>query len=210
MTMLIAVLEESLKLLHPFIPFVTEEIYQKLPGAGEAIIIETYPEISAERENTNVENSFEILKEIVQAVRTVRSEFTIPPAKKIRVKVKVSDDQKTFMESEENVIATLVKSDDLEILSGNETPEGAVAAVGKGFEAFVFIRDAIDVEKEINKIKTNIEKADKNRITTEKKLANENFVSRAPKEVINKEKEKLEEFTSAIKKLKAHLAELEG
>jgi len=209
-TMLIAVLEESLKLLHPFIPFVTEEIYQKLPGAGDAIIVEPYPRVSAERENPEMESSFEILKEIVQSVRTVRSEFTIAPAKKIRVKVKVDSDQKAFMDAEKDVIAMLVKSDDFEILSGVETPEGAVAAVGKGYEAFVFIRDAIDVEKEIGKIKKNIEKAEKNRIGTEKKLSNENFVSRAPDEVIAKEKEKLEEFTTAIEKMKAHLSELEG
>lgn len=209
-TMLIAVLEESLKLLHPFIPFVTEEIYQKLPGAGDAIIVERYPEVSALRENPAMESSFEMLKEIVQSVRTVRSEFTIPPAKKIRVKVKVSSEQNDFMATEKSVIAMLVKSDDFEILSGDDSPEGAVAAVGKGYEAFVFIRDAIDVDKEIDKIKKNIEKADKNRIGTEKKLANENFVSRAPDEVIAKEKEKLEEFTTAIEKMKAHLSELEG
>ncbi len=209
-TMLIAVFEESLKLLHPFIPFVTEEIYQKLPGAGEAIIIERYPEVSTDRENRNIENSFEILKEIVQAIRTVRSEFTVPPAKKVRVKVKVSADQMVFMEAEKNVIATLVKSDDLEILSGDVTPEGAVAAVGKGFEAFVYIRDAIDVDKEITKLRKNIEKAEKNRIGTEKKLSNDNFVSRAPAEVIAKEKEKLQEFTEAIEKMESHLAELEG
>jgi len=208
-TMLIAVLEESLKLLHPFIPFVTEEIYQKLPGAGEAIIVEAYPEFSADRENGKIDSSFEILKDIVQSVRTVRSEFTIPPAKKIPVKVKVTPEQISFMEEQKNVIAMLVKSDDFEILSVETTPEGAVAAVGKGYEAFVYIRDAIDVEKEIAKIKKNIEKAEKNKIGTEKKLANENFVSRAPADVIAKENEKLEEFTTAIEKMKAHLAELE-
>ena len=208
-TMLISVLEESLKLLHPFIPFVTEEIYQKLPGAGEAIIVERYPEVSNDRENSKIEKSFEILKEIIQSVRTVRSEFTIPPAKKIKVKVKVSDEEKSFMESQNSIIAMLVKSDDFEIIHGNQTPEGAVAAVGKGFEAFVYIRDAIDVEKEIAKIRKNIDKAEKNRIGTEKKLANENFVSRAPEEVITKEKAKLDEFTHAIEKMKAHLSELE-
>ncbi|MBB6478434.1 valine--tRNA ligase [Spirochaeta isovalerica] len=209
-TMLIAVLEESLKLLHPFIPFVTEEIYQKLPGAGEAIIVERYPEYSEEKANGEVEASFSILKDIVQAVRTVRSEFTVPPAKKIRVKVKVDSEQKAFMESESDVIAMLVKSDDFEILDSSVTPDGAVASVGKGFEAFVFIRDAIDVDKEIDKLKKNIEKAEKNRAGTEKKLSNENFVSRAPEDVIAKEKEKLAEFTDAITKMKKHLADLEG
>ncbi|MBN2657727.1 MAG: valine--tRNA ligase [Spirochaetales bacterium] len=209
-TMLIAVLEESLKLLHPFIPFVTEEIYQKLPGAGEAIIVERYPEYSEDKVNGEAEASFNILKDIVQAVRTVRSEFTIPPAKKIRVRIKVDADQRAFMESQSDVIAMLVKSDDFEILDGSATPEGAVATVGKGFEAFVFIRDAIDVEKEIDKLKKNIVKAEQNRIATEKKLSNESFVSRAPEEVIAKEKEKLAEFSDAIEKMKKHLADLEG
>lgn len=209
-TMLIAVLEESLKLLHPFIPFVTEEIYQKLPGAGEAVIAERYPEYSKDRENESVENSFEILKEIVQSVRTVRSEFTIPPAKRIRVKVKVDEAERTFMKNESTVIAMLVKSDDFEIIGNDQVPDGAVAAVGKGFEAFVFIREAIDVEKEVNKLKKNMEKVEKNRIGTEKKLANENFVSRAPEEVIAKEREKLAEFTETIGKMKKHLADLES
>ena len=209
-TMLIAVLEESLKLLHPFIPFVTEEIYQKLPGAGEAIIVERYPEVTSERENKQMEASFEILKDIVQSVRTVRSEFTIPPVKKIRVNVKVDEEQRLFMEEQKDVIAMLIKSDDFEILSGEEIPEGAVAAVGKGYEALVFIRDVIDLEKEIAKLKKNIGKAEKNKIGTEKKLSNEHFVSRAPEEVIAKEKEKLEEFSTAIEKMKGHLADLEG
>ncbi|MBI9096968.1 MAG: valine--tRNA ligase [Spirochaetaceae bacterium] len=209
-TMLIAVLEESLKLLHPFIPFVTEEIYQKLPGAGEAIIVERYPEVTSDRENKQMEASFEILKDIVQSVRTVRSEFTIPPVKKIRVNVKVDEEQRLFMEEQKDVIAMLIKSDDFEILSGEEIPEGAVATVGKGYEALVFIRDVIDVEKEIAKLKKNIGKAEKNKIGTEKKLSNEHFVSRAPEEVIAKEKEKLEEFSTAIEKMKGHLADLEG
>ncbi len=208
-TMLINILEESLRLLHPFLSFLTEEIYQKLPLNNGALIVAKYPEVIAERENFELSANFEQLKEVVQSVRAVRGEFNIPPGKKIKVRVK-SENSSDFFNSEKLLIASLTGSNDLEIFSESDTADGAIAAVGNGFEALLYIKDVIDVDAEIAKLKKGIEKNQKLKEQTEKKLANENFVSRANPEIIEKEKSKLEEFTFAVEKMSAHLKGLQG
>lgn len=210
-TMLVSILEESLRLLHPFLSFITEEIYQKLPLEKGALIVADYPIVLPERENTVIEAAFESLKEFVQSVRTLRSEFNLPPGKKIKVRIKFESgfDSERFFIQESALMASLTGSDDLGVFSDTDSTEGAIGAVGNGFEALVYIRDVIDVDAEIRKLKKGIEKNLKLKIQTEKKLSNENFVSRAKPEIIEKEKGKLEEFTFAVEKMSTHLKGLE-
>lgn len=211
-TMLVNILEESLRLLHPFLSFITEEIYQKLPNTDGALIIAPYPEVKEERKNVEVARFFENLKDLVQSVRTLRGEFNLPPGKKIKVRVKCETGfaAEAFFASETKLIASLTGSNDFKLYSDSDTTEGAIAAVANGFEALVYIRDVIDVDEEIRKLKKGIEKNMKLKIQTEKKLSNENFVSRAKPEIIEKEKSKLEEFKFAVDKMSAHLKGLEG
>ncbi len=211
-TMLVNILEESLRLLHPFLSFITEEIYQKLPLENGALIIAQYPEVKDERENPEVETAFESLKELVQSVRTLRSEFNLPPGKKIKVRIKCNEGfQATeFFKQETKLAASLTGSDDLALYADTDSTEGAIGAVGNGFEALVYIRDVIDVDAEIAKLKKGIEKNLKLKTQTEKKLSNENFTSRAKPEIIEKEESKLAEFAFAVEKMSAHLKGLEG
>ncbi|MGL1892654.1 MAG: valine--tRNA ligase [Spirochaetaceae bacterium] len=211
-TMLVNILEESLRLLHPFLSFITEEIYQKLPLDNGALIIADYPIVKVEREDVKTANAFESLKELVQSVRTLRGEFNLPPGKKIKVRVKCDKGfhGEEFFGNETKLLGSLSGSNDLELMSGSDSTDGAIAVVGNGFEAFVYIKDVIDVVAEIAKLKKDLAKNLKLKEQTEKKLSNENFTSRAKPEIIAKENSKLEEFTFAVEKMTAHLKGLEG
>ena len=210
-TILLDVLNKSLRLLHPFMSFLTEEIYQKLPDTDGPLIIASYPEVNPSLDAPELEAQFAQMQELVQSVRTFRSEFNIPPSKSIKVRVKADNDAFAgFLATEGSLVSSLFRCDDFGVLAEGEHHEGAVAAVGKGFEAYLYIRDLIDVEKEMVRLSKNIEKNEKLLVSTEKKLSNEKFVSRAPDEVIAKEKEKLEEFRNAIDKMQVYLKELQA
>ncbi len=207
-TVILNVLEESLRLMHPMLSFLTEEIYRKLPNTRGNIISARYPQVEEAREDQALAAHFELLQDLVQKVRTLRSEFTIPPSKKIGLAVRCDEELYEFFKEAGDLIASLVKAEEITFVTGEEAFSGAVTAVGKGFEAHALIRDLIDMDKEIDRMKKTLEKNIKMKAQTEKKLANENFTSRAPADVIAKEKEKLDEFAQAIEKMEAYLKDL--
>jgi len=219
-TLLVNVLEESLRLLHPFLPMITEEIYQKLPGKGAnggslsaecSIMIQPYPAADAGRENPGVEAGFSSLQELVRAARTVRSEFMIPPDRKIDVTVvteKKSETGKNF-EAHRALVAHLIGSKELAFAEARPTAGGSIPVAGKGFEVFVFVREAIDAAKEIQRLVRERDKTAAEHGRTQAKLANASFVERAPKEVVDREKEKLAEMAEKIAKLDGYVRELQ-
>ncbi|MDC7223417.1 MAG: valine--tRNA ligase, partial [Spirochaetales bacterium] len=207
-SVILNVLEESLRLMHPVLSFLTEEIYGKLPHTEGPIITAQYPQPDESREDKELNENFALLQELVQKVRTLRSEFTIPPSKKIKLAVRCDARLLGFFEEASDLIASLVKAEELTFTAEEKDFSGAVTAVGKGFEAHALIRDLIDLDKEILRMKKSVEKNIKLKSATEKKLSNENFVSRAPADIIAKEKEKLEEFEQAIAKMEAYLKDL--
>lgn len=207
-TVLLAVLEESLRLMHPFLSFLTEEIYQKLPNTTGKIITAQYPLVDQERENKELSGNFELLQDLVQKIRTLRSEFAIPPSKKIKLVIRCDKSLLSFFEEAADLIGSLVKAEEITFSTEDKEVSGAVTAVGKGYEAHALIRDLIDLDKEIGRMKKNLEKNKKLQIQTEKKLANKNFTDRAPEDVIVKEKEKLEEFAQVISKMEEYLKDL--
>jgi len=216
-TLLVRLLEESLRLLHPFMSFVTEEIYQKLPAIPEtkrsaALIVAPYPKAEPGRDAPIEAAAFASLQELVRLVRTLRSEFTIPPARKIRFVVECGSDfaHGDFFEQHSELIEMLTTAERTSY--GTERPDasGSVTLVGNGFQVFVFVRDAINVEDEVKKIKKNLEKTEKLFVQSEKKLANQGFLSNAGEEVIAKERAKRDEFAGIVAKLKSYLAQLEA
>jgi valyl-tRNA synthetase len=207
-SVILNVLEESLRLMHPVLSFLTEEIYQKLPNTEGRIITAQYPQVDESRDNRELNDNFELLQDLVQKVRTLRSEFTIPPSKKIKLAVRCDVQLLGFFKEAGDLISTLVKAEEISFTAEEKEFSGAVTAVGKGFEAHALIRDLIDLDKEMVRMTKNLEKNIKQKEATEKKLANERFVSRAPADVIAKEKEKLDEFEQAILKMKAYLKDL--
>jgi valyl-tRNA synthetase len=211
-SLLVHLLEESLRLLHPFLPFVTEEIYQKLPGEirREHLINAPYPRFQPERLQPEAAEEFSALQEVIRAVRTIRSEFTLPPEKKIRVVVRNDVDffAASYVKASAALITNLVNAGKLEIVTEKPDTVGAVPAAGNGFEAFVYVSELIDVEKEKGRLEKEADSLKKLLLATEKKLQNRGFTENAPAEVVEKERGKLKEFQDRMQKVERYLREL--
>ncbi|OHE65208.1 MAG: valine--tRNA ligase [Treponema sp. GWB1_62_6] len=211
-TVLLSVLEESLRLLHPLLPFVTEEIYGKLPNVRGMLITAAYPRSDDGRRDAKVEADFAAVQELVRLVRALRGECAIAPERKIRVLVRLEGSFASADALQANAplaellagIAALEFSRD----AAATRPAGSIGVVGKGFEAFVFIREAVDPAQLAAKFAKDIEKDRKFLATLEAKLANDNFVKNAPVELVDAEKGKLDELLRRIAKFEAYARDL--
>ncbi len=209
---LVLVLEESLRLLHPFLSFITEEIYQQLPGHAFSLVTAPYPVADPARDDASVASQFLALQELVRGIRTLRSEFTIPPEKDIEVVVGLDAGyaHSKFLKAHRDLAALFTGAEGLSFGDQGNKPAGAVTVVGKGFESYVLVRDIIDVPKEKEKLKKTIEKTSGYVLSVEKKLSNQAFVASAPVEIVEGERTKLLEAKENLERLTAYLEELEG
>jgi valyl-tRNA synthetase len=227
-SLLLYVLEEGLKILHPFLPLITEEIFQKLPQVadsavcqllgipeGRMLINQDFPRVLPERHQPAIAGGFEALQELVRSVRALRSEFTIPPSAKLRVAVATEPgfEYAAFLREAESLLKSLCGIDNLswhhEMLSG-AAKAGSVAVVGRGFEGWIFIRDQIDVGAAIARIEKGIERESKALQATKGKLANQAFVANAAPEVVAKEREKVEELERLVAKMHGYIEDLKA
>ena len=211
-TVLLSVLEESLRLLHPLLPFVTEEIYGKLPNVRGMLITAAYPRSDDGRRDAKVEADFAAVQELVRLVRALRGECAIAPERKIRVLVRLEGSFASADALQANAplaellagIAALEFSRD----AAATRPAGSIGVVGKGFEAFVFIREAVDPAQLAAKFAKDIEKDRKFLATLEAKLANDNFVKNPPAELVDAEKGKPDELLRRLPKFEAYARDL--
>lgn len=207
-SILMDILEKSMRLMHPFLSFITEEIYQKLPNHDGDVIVQSYPEydeaLSFEAEVAEVE----ALKDIVKSIRSLRSNLQIPPEKKLKAVLRVSSDfpALALIKSELTFVSSLVGASSFIVDErGEEDTKGSVPTSGAGYECFLFVRDAIDVDAEIKKLSAEIEKAKKLLESSEKKLSNPQFVNNAKAEAVEKERKKKAEAEEIIEKSRAHI-----
>ncbi len=209
-TLLVGILEETLRLLHPLLPFITEEIYQKLPRRSEACVTADYPVYDPGRSHPAEAESYAVLQEMVRLVRTLRSEFTIPPDRKIRVAAKVEQGffAFDFLRRHEELLKLLIGAQDVTVSESQVQEPGSVAVVGTGFEAFVFIRDAVDVPKEIERLRKELGKAEDFAAGIERKLSNPSFLAKARPEVVAEQQARKEDTARKIEKMKEYLADL--
>ncbi|NBC28536.1 MAG: hypothetical protein GVY29_00920 [Spirochaetes bacterium] len=146
-------------------------------------------------------------------MRTLRSEFTIPPSKKIRFHVSIEQDFEAgdYLVSRVDLIESLTNAEGVTfgVSAGAVDTSGSIAVVGVGFEAYVFVRDVIDVDAEIARLKKSRDKAEKQLSVAAKKLANEGFLSNASQEIIDKEREKHDELSRQVERMSVYLVELE-
>lgn len=224
-SILMYVLEESLKLLHPFLPFLTEEIFQKLPQvadsdiaaslgleSGRALIAEGFPEAEDWRDFPGEALAFESLQDLIRKVRTLRSEFTVPPTRKIRFSLRFEEGfhHREFFESHDELIRLLTGTEVLEYCQDKPDTTGALAAPGVGFEAYVYIREYIDVEAAIARLRKSIEKESKTLSGIEKRLSNDAFLSNAKEEYIEQERQRREELSELIAKMEGYIEDLQA
>ena len=208
-SILMDILESSMRLMHPFLSFLTEEIYQKLPNHNGDVIVAKYPEYDEKEKDAFAEASMDSLQEVVRVVRAVRSTLGIGPEKKLKVVVRPDKTNKyvDFYNNEVKIMTSFMGASSVIIdAEGSEDTSKAFPCHGSGFEAFVFVRDAIDVEGEIKRLEGEIKKAEANLAQSIKKLENENFISHAKPEAIEKEKSKKAEFEEKIAKSTEHIS----
>ncbi len=219
-SVLVRVLTTALGLLHPMAPFVTEELYQRLKsfgvginsvdgGIAESIVLSTFPEFNENEIYKESEDEVEFIKSIVSACRGLRAIVGLHPSERVNILLLPENEKaKLHIASNKDSIVNLASLSALELVEGSK-PEKCVTQVISGVEAFLPVEGLIDIEKETQRVKKEIAKVAKDLEQTEKKLSNKNFIDRAPEDVISKEKEKLEEFSTQMKKLEEVLSKLE-
>ncbi|MCL2568371.1 MAG: valine--tRNA ligase [Oscillospiraceae bacterium] len=205
---LLFVLVETLKLLHPFMPFITEEIWQALPHEGEALMVETYPAYQTALDFPAEEAQFEKIMAAVRAIRVRRSEMKVPPSKKSSARI-VTDDPETFLAGRV-YFGKLASVSELEITAeAPQNMDGQVSVVTQDARIFLPMAELVDLDAERARIAGEIEKAQKVLEAQENKLANEAFVQRAKEHVVAAEREKAEAARALIHNLQESLKQLE-
>ena len=180
---LVWVMSSTLKLLHPFMPFITEEIWQSLPHEGEALIVAQWPEYSEALHFPEAEAEMTKVMELITAVRTRRSEMNVPPSKKAHLYVETADG--AAFETEKDAILRLAYCSGVEIGSGFEVGEGAVTVVTAACKGYLPMDDLVDRQAELARLTKELEGAKKQLQNVEAKLSNETFMSKAPQNVVD-------------------------
>ena len=204
---LLYVLTEILKLLHPFMPFITEEIWQALPHEGEALMIAEYPRFRQELCFPEDEVNFEMVMEAIKAVRARRAEMNVPPSRKSHLII-VTGKAKAFTEGEK-FICKLAYASGIQVtdqLPGST--DGMVSVITDNARMFMPMAELVDLEKERARMEKELANAKKQLDGQNAKLANENFVSRAPEHVVNLEREKKAKLEALIENLEDSLKKL--
>ena len=204
---LLYVLTEILKLLHPFMPFITEEIWQALPHEGDALMVQNYPKYSENMNFASEEADFEMIMNAVKAVRVRRAEMNVPPSKKPNLIIVT--DRKDVFESGRVYLSKLAYAGGVEIR--DEMPENAdkmVSTATNEANLFMPLSELVDIDKEIARIEGEIAKAENVIKVTEGKLANEKFVTRAPEHIVNIERDKIVKANALIENLRETLKNL--
>ncbi len=206
---LLEVLETSLRLLHPFMPFVTEEIWQAIPHEGESIMIAPYPKPQEELEDKDLEKEIESVKEAIVAIRAIRADYNLHPSAGIRVIILTEREDLTRLFQEfEPVIKLLARVERFEVQKGKERPRGAASAVLSGAEIFVPLEGLVEVDSELKKLAKEEAKVLKELERVEKRLQNENFLKKAPAEVVEREKTRAQELRDKLSRLRENMARL--
>ncbi len=204
---LLYVLTEILKLVHPFMPFITEEIWQALPHEGEALMVERYPAYQEALSFPEDEESFEMVMTAIKAVRARRSEMNVPPSRKAHLLI--ATDKKAAFEAGVSYICKLAYASEVSVLdAAPESTAGMVSVVTDNARLFIPMAELVDFEKERARIEKELANAEKQLAGQIGKLSNQNFVTRAPEAVVNAEREKKAKLEALIENLKLSLENL--
>ena len=207
---LLYVLEANLKLLHPIMPYITEEIYQHLPNKEEALIISQWPKAKSEFEFPEIFLEFEYIKEIIRSIRVLRAEMNIPNKTKTNTLYYSDDDfSKKSISNNVNKIVSLGYSNSVEFIDkATINPEDYITLLVGKSEIFLPMEELIDKEKELIRLNKEKEKVLSEIDRVNSKLSNEGFVSKAPEKLINEEKEKKETYLIQLKHLEEQIEKI--
>ena len=206
------VLTETLTLMHPVMPFVTQEIWSHLPTTGvEDLACAPFPAARRANQDEDAAREMELFQGVVSAVRNIRTELGIDPAKKLTVLVRTATDQdRKVLQRTAELAKFLARLETLEAGPDVSGPKASGSAVVRGCEVYVPLEGAVDFEDELARLDKELGKVDKEFAIVSKKLANEGFVSKAPAEVVQKERDKLAVLEEKRDKLTAHHKRLQS
>ena len=201
------VLENALKLLHPFAPFVTEEIYRNLLKTNESIMVAEFPRYNYRFAYKKEAKAFEGVMEIIKAVRAMKKDADCPPSKKVELFVVTAN--KRLLQANKDSIVKLAGASDLTLIENVEQlKEKTVSAITEIAQIYVPLGELVDMEKEKLRLKGELDRIEAEIKRAESKLANEKFVSKAPKKLVDEEKDKVKKYTEMKKKCLAQLETL--
>lgn len=208
------VLEGALRLLHPFMPFISEEIWQHLPRSntshtGEALCIFPWPECSPVRVDQQARREMELIRAVIRAIRNLRSEVGLPPGQKSPVVLRVPPKLQPLLRAEQVFVEKLAWVEGITFLpEGAEKPPQALTALVEELEVYLPLAGVIDLEQEIARLEKELKGTEKDLARSASKISNPNFIQKAPPEIVEKERNKKEELSRKREKICGRLAEL--
>lgn len=205
------VLDQTLRLLHPIMPFVTEKIWESVPHEGESLVIAEYPVVHPELNDEAAAKGMDVLMELIRSVRTIRSEVNTPLSKKIELLIKTNDASiETFLKENETYIERFCNPENLVISSQIEAPESAMSAVITGAEIYLPLAGLINIDEEIIRLEKERAKWESEVKRVQGKLSNERFVSSAPEAVVQVEREKEKDYLEKREVVAERIASLKA
>ncbi|MGK0604889.1 valine--tRNA ligase [Enterococcus gilvus] len=194
-SILVYVLDQTLRLLHPIMPFVTEEIWAKIPHTGESLVVAEYPVVHPENNDETAAKGMEVLKELIRSVRNIRAEVNTPLSKPITLLIKTSDAKvDEFLIENTSYIERFCNPEELVISSDITAPDLAMSAVLTGAEIYLPLAGLINIEEEIKRLEKELAKWNGEVKRVQGKLANDRFVANAPESVVAEEREKEKDY----------------
>lgn len=204
---LVYILSDTLKLLHPFMPFITEEIWQALPHNGDSIMVSSWPTVSEKLDFSAEESEFEKVMNVIKAVRNRRAEMNVPPSKK--AKLYISTEAKDTFERTAVFMTRLASASEVEI-TDNADVAGAVRVVTTDAVVQIPLNELVDFAKELERLNKELAAAEKDRDFFGAKLGNESFVSKAPAHVVEAQRESHKKALDKIALLEASIADIKS
>ena len=206
------VLENILKLLHPFMPFITEEIWQHLPTTAEgSVIVAPWPQYETALDQPKMEEEMEMIMEAIRSIRNIRAEMNVVPSRKARVIVVANQEAFDVFQKGQAYFITLASASDVVLLRDKENiPEDAMSAVIKGAEIYLPLDDLVDFAKEIERLEKEKAKLEGELKRVSGKLSNQGFLAKAPQEVIKEEQEKQANYQSMMEKVVERLNQMKS
>jgi len=206
----INVLRKTLQLLHPIIPYITEEIWQHLKLEDDPdLIVSAFPEYESELTDDDAESEMNTLQDVIVAIRTMRSEMNVPPSKQAHVLISGAKDGKAdLLDSYRGYLSSLANLEEITLKDQADQPEASATTVVHGLEIFMPLADLIDLSMEQKRLAKEIEDTEARLKKANAKLDNDQFVQNAPDDVVNREREKREQYNEELNKLRVHYEKL--
>ncbi|SHE35318.1 valyl-tRNA synthetase [Caldanaerobius fijiensis DSM 17918] len=200
------VLDNTLRLLHPFMPFITEEIWLTIPHEGETIMKSSWPVYDDKLVFEKDADAVGILMNVIREIRNIKAQVNVSPAKKVNVVIDADEEVSILLNKCKDYIVKLANVSD--IIFSNKAPEKAMTAVFEGGNIYIPLEDLVDVAQELERLNKELAGVEKEIARSEKLLSNQGFLSKAPKNVIEAEKEKYEKYKEMWRNLKERISEL--